>query len=510
MNQYILLITICLIIVIIALTYILNLDKNEWFTMTKPIDVMTSENILNMIRKTLKDVDSIFKNNDITYWMNGGTLLGAIRNGDVIPWDDDADLYVLLKDKDKILSLKPIFNKYGYDIVEHWIGFKIFPLNGYKINNKKEFNYKFPFVDIFITEQEGDKVIDNAEYCRYLWPNSYFKINELYPLKSYKFNNFELMGPNDPIPYLDRLYGRDWRYKAYKSSDHGSESGFPRQEIEFDVDLANSNIEKATGKKTKPVLWIYWENKPGSTTPPYISLCIKTIYKHCSKSFEIIQLDNTNINDYLPELTKNNSNLDFSKLLIAQKVDFYRIMLLKKYGGLYLDADTILLKDPIEIMDKLKDYDFVGFGCTGHICTDGYGEPSNWALASRRNGKLMTNVLINLEKRLKELNEKKDMEIDYHDMGKFPIREELEKLIKNENYKYYHYSNDYSGIRDINGKWVNCERVFSTEKIEYKYPDKMLFLVLYNSGLDDFKNMSEEELLWSNMNISKFFRQSLQ
>ena len=60
-------------------------------------------------------------------------------------------------------------------------------------------------------------------------------------------------------------------------------------------------------------------------------------------------------------------------LIIAHKVDIYRIMLLKKYGGLYLDSDIIVLKDPIDIINKLECYDFVGFGCTGTICFNSYG-----------------------------------------------------------------------------------------------------------------------------------------
>ena len=51
------------------------------------------------------------------------------------------------------------------------------------------------------------------------------------------------------------------------------------------------------------------------------------------------------------------------------------MLLLYKYGGLYVDADTIVLRDPIEIIHKLQKYDFVGFGCTGNRCNYGYGKP---------------------------------------------------------------------------------------------------------------------------------------
>ena len=42
--------------------------------------------------KMLKDAKKVFQNNGLEFWLDCGTLLGAIRDNGFIPWENDIDL----------------------------------------------------------------------------------------------------------------------------------------------------------------------------------------------------------------------------------------------------------------------------------------------------------------------------------------------------------------------------------------------------------------------------------
>lgn len=233
---------------------------------------------------------------------------------------------------------------------------------------------------------------------------------------------------------------------------------------------------------------------------PYIELCIETMKKNLI-GCNLHILDEVSIKKYLPELSN-----DIKLLSIPQQTDIIRVELLYKYGGVWIDADTIIIKNPIKLFD-IQNYDFVGFGNSYLSTENGYPKPSNGVMASRKQGELISKIKDKLEIKIKNINKNEP----YFSYGKYVIWECINELLPK--YNYLHHSSSIDGTRDKNMKWINTKQHISYN-FDFKdllSPKNVYFVMLENHVLSKtlIKSWDKSKILSENIFISKLFRKSI-
>ena len=220
--------------------------------------LMTPSNYYENIT-ILKKLIKIFNTFKIDYWATGGTLLGAIRHHDMIPWDDDIDITILdnnrwkfetlkkyleeeglviepgssifhINDEIKfnslnnyIFSLKQKINKNNQSLINFLINEasflrhnKFYNYSLYKIKDVSNRNVKKCVqIDLFISKKKDNIISFETD----IFSNQYFFTNELYPLKEVKFGPIYINIANNPIPYLNRAFF-NWESIGIIGSQH--------------------------------------------------------------------------------------------------------------------------------------------------------------------------------------------------------------------------------------------------------------------------------------------------
>jgi lipopolysaccharide cholinephosphotransferase len=186
---------------------------------------ITKPSIIRKLYNLWYKINQIFSKHNIEYWASGGTYLGAVRHGGIIPWDDDLD--ICITDEKALLKLKPVLKKCGLKIASLWFGYKIYDEKNSVMQKEDgdDFSdtYGFPNCDIFpmkLVKKNNPYYEQKYKIAREEWPKERYFLKDLYPLIPYNFGNFYIWGGHKYTRYFNSMYGRNWNKVAYRQYDH--------------------------------------------------------------------------------------------------------------------------------------------------------------------------------------------------------------------------------------------------------------------------------------------------
>lgn len=192
----------------------LKIEIDDKATQEQIEDFYLPSDYLEHLNKSFEKLLEFLKEHNLKYFIECGTLLGCVREGGQIKFDDDADIGMFQEDYDKIKELKyELYEKHKLFLREDPHCIKI--LSDYYFI--RTFNYrqvkKACCIDIFLYKLEDGKIMLSSVENQNQFKDCYYLEEEFYPLKEYKYDNLIVLGANNPEPFLERYYG-DWKKKV--------------------------------------------------------------------------------------------------------------------------------------------------------------------------------------------------------------------------------------------------------------------------------------------------------
>lgn len=264
----------------------------------KATGIMRQIQLLSL--ELLRLFDNICKKYEIEYWLDYGTLLGAVRHSGFVPWDDDVDIGMLREDYNKFIEVFPKEIEKIDSLKDKIIISKLTkPQNSNNYNEIDELNshtfilffqcaFKKPFVhfDVFpkdyiedsgltsdrntkqtelqvelrdniiegkwtfeegldiqnkkmkFTTKKTAQISDAIDGLHNNIHNRIYKTDYVFPLKKITFEDYEFMCPNDYEEYLPLIYGSEYMHIPHIALDHNT-TGFVKSQynnIKKDID----------------------------------------------------------------------------------------------------------------------------------------------------------------------------------------------------------------------------------------------------------------------------------
>jgi hypothetical protein len=233
-------------------------------------------------------------------------------------------------------------------------------------------------------------------------------------------------------------------------------------------------------------IWSYWEGP----SFPLLDLCRETMLRHNPSAVLL------NPETFDP-LWKYDRDLDFSKRCLAHKADFIRFYLLKEYGGLWVDADCIVMKPLQPVLDCLP---------VSHFIANHEGWGKNFGcnfIAAPQQGWHICDIYQRVVRRLRDPRPLSWLELTDGSVKDVVMRD-------HESKGFLRLDTNMVEPISWNGSWD----AFFTEREDHEHairfnPDSLTYMLSNNSMGDRAKQLTRDQLLKGRFFISYVLRRAL-
>ena len=238
-------------------------------------------------------------------------------------------------------------------------------------------------------------------------------------------------------------------------------------------------------------LFIYWVGKEYKLIK--ILRNLMKIHSTNGKGYKLIHLNRDNISEYIDNIPDY-----FDNLLPAHQADFVRVCVIRKYGGIWMDSDTLVLDSLDSLFDIINKRN-------GFFIKENDLVIWNGVFGSKKE----TPLMIQWEKDIRLILDKKKNNINWAELG----CDYLDFIYNNYRpiFKNYVVFSGKKNMYPIN--WNNCVNEFinkpynNYKNITRKYQP---FIVLVNSVYKALERFTEKQILNFRMPLNYFINKSFE